>query len=140
MVLKERLEKIDSTFLAFTIGYALVLILPIYDRALVKGQLFGAPSNKLVSHVFEAHPSGQPSGRGPLGPGDPSPTGLRPIVSVRRGWTGSCLACQGRSAPQSPEVPGQGTGSLCRLRAIGAGWPVALYFGTSIALTKALLT
>ena len=41
MALKERLEKIDSTFLAFTIGYALVLMLPIYDRVLVKGQLFG---------------------------------------------------------------------------------------------------
>jgi len=40
LALKERLEKIDSTFLAFTIGYALVLMLPIYDRVLVKGELF----------------------------------------------------------------------------------------------------
>jgi len=41
LALKERLEKIDGAFLAFTIGYALVLMLPIYDRVLVKRQLFG---------------------------------------------------------------------------------------------------
>ena len=41
MALKEHLEKIDGAFLAFTIGYALVLMLPIYDRVLVKRQLFG---------------------------------------------------------------------------------------------------
>ena len=76
----------------------------------------GASLSKAPARTPEPHTSEQE----PVGPGDPPPPVLRPVV-VATGLDRRLSNLPGRSAPQSPEAPGQGTGRLYRPRVLSAG-------------------